>query len=1270
MWRPGEVKVVITSRPVPTVETPLREFPALRIRLEEQLVDSDIATFVTHKLSKLGMAVEDCTRIKDAVSGRAKGLFLFAKLAMDAFQNPNVDVGQTLERLPTNLNSMYANLLEEHARTSGVPKNIQRLLLCWATHATRPLRLIEMAEMLRVTYDSNESRDLQSAKALIRIACGPLLEIHPDETVSVVHHSLTEFLNGSTRSTADTSSIPVLLPGPTHQELSLSCIRYLESSGCLDSGIENERTKDDTVFMYRDPLAHIGLRLRFPFAEYACKNWIVHAARSPGDGLPSASLLSAVDRFLAPGNRLESWLSISWWPRATMGVTAGHIAARYGLNWYLEFLLRREGPTVVSTVDSKGQTPLFHAAETGHASTVKLLISAGTDRNPSDKCGLKPLHLAASNNHPAAVTALLDAGVDPLTEKTCENPGMRCGRAPITTGHTPLLYACQAGHLETVEAFLPYLEDVNTVHRALCWAARAGQAKVVKRLIRHPSVDVNAKVRGCTPLFNACSKNDAESIEALLQAGADATLLCSASPEECIGAVSFQRSPNSSPLEAFCAWRSPQYRDPKAELGTADLDRCLNLLLQAGADINRRGVGLKSPLHHAASRPTLLRLLLRAGADPNSESEDGSTLLHTQLNGEEGWEVVKLLVEEGKADINKRRNGGGETPLLALLDRPISLTICLRFIQNFGPDCTVSDDDGNTPLHKAASLRQMPLRDDVINALLANGAKIDQRNQTGDMAIHVADDSYVLELLVNRGANLEAQDYEGRTALMRTLYRSHPDTQRESVAHLLRLGAKLHTKDFKGSTLLHVGLRNLPLSSPGMWEARWGDLQHLVKLGLDPTQVDHAGNTLLHVLMRQDAQKSYSTGFGLRLAVFEYLVEKGVDPNAANHCGHTVFHVLAEKNYDKSLFDAAIASCRRETLELPDHGGNRPIHLAATASAATVDAIIQAGAEVAASTYNGSTPIHLAAAKGESNALGVLLTAIQATKPDAQSVIDAMDKKRRTPLYYACLSGRPESVALLLNVGAEVKHQFRDLLHACSRFEREARLMTGNATVSEPRTFAELGADDFPSFYTRLDEILGMLVERGLAKDSSARLYLQHVIQEVAASDLDHTVHVFSQLVTTLSRLQPETWSAPVDLVFTRRCAEIRCQVATRAFDEVVPDLIAKGDRRLQEKLFLQLLGRREFDLVEAAAKAAGCDPCAPGQQGGTLLNVLVSLGHASLLARIATQEHVKTIDDQEWRKNWGARGGVNPLVLEACMRDAPNMEVLRVLVEDMSASV
>ncbi|KAK3298754.1 putative ankyrin repeat protein [Chaetomium fimeti] len=1268
-WRPGQVKVVVTSRPVATVETALREFPAFQIRLEGPLVDTDIATFVEDKLSKLDIAVEDRTRIKEAVSGRARGLFLFANLAMDAFLEPNANVGQTLERLPTNLNSMYANLLEEHAKASGVPNDIQRLLLCWATHAIRPLRLIEMAEMLRVTYNLTDSRDLQSAKSLIRVACGPLLEIHPDETVSVVHHSLTEYLVGSTRSASDTSSIPKLLPGPTHEELALYCIRYLELSGCLDDDSDTERTEDDTPFVFRNPRAHNGLRLRFPFAEYASKNWIIHAARALGDGLPSPSLVSAVDGFLVPGNRLEYWLTIAWWPRATMGVTTSHIAARYGLTWYLDLLLRREGPTVAATIDCKGQTPLFHAAEAGHADAIKLLVSAGVDPNPSDKCGLKPLHRAASNNHPTVVTVLLDAGVDPLTGKTRENPGRRCGRAPRTTGHTALMYACQAGHVEAVEAFLPYL-DVKIVYLALYWASRAGQAKVVKCLIQHPGVDVNTKIYGLTTLFNACAQNDVESIEALLRAGADATILCSASPFEFADSASSQYLSQGSvaPLEAFCAPLPRRPRDPTSEPETGGLQRGLGLLLQAGADINRRDRNLKTPLHHAAGRPTLLRLLLRAGADPNSEFQDGSTLLHTQLNGEEGWEIVKLLVEEGKADINKRRGKGGETPLLVMLNRPCDLSTCLRFIRSFGPDCTLPDNDGNTPLHKAVSLGDIPLRDEVVHALLAAGAKVDQRNHKGDMAIHVADDTHLVELLVNEGANLEAQDYDGRTVLMRTLYRRQSHPRERSITQLLGLGAKLDTKDFKGHTILHVLLKDLSDYSPRHREKGWEDFQHFVKLGVDPTQVDHAGNTLLHELMRQGPDDC--------LSVFEYLIEEGVDPNAANHWGHTVFHVLGAKHcYDRSLFEAAMAACKKETLELPDQEGKRPIHLAATVSAATVAAMIEAGADISAPTYNGSTPLHLATAKGESNVLGLLLTTIRTTNRYPQSVIDARDKELRTPLYYACLSGHPEGAALLLNAGAKVEDQFRDLLHACSRFEREDRRRQTQWAIEnelplDPRTFADFDRQDFPNFNTRLDEILGMLAERGLAKDGPARQYLQRFLQDMADSDLDYTVCLFSRLARTLSGDEPETVYAPAESVFTRRCAEIRREAATRAFHEVVLDTLAKGDNRLQEKLFLQLLGNREFDLVEAASEALGCDPCATGQGGRTLFHALVSLGHASLLARIATQEHIATVENDEWLKSWKPCGGDTPLVLKACMRDAPNMEVLRVLVEKLNASV
>ncbi|KAK0724653.1 hypothetical protein B0H67DRAFT_657325 [Lasiosphaeris hirsuta] len=115
---------------------------------------------------------------------------------MDAFLKSGADVSRALEQLPHNLNVMYTDLLREHSRGSGVPDDIQLLILQSVTHATRPLRLLEIAEFINITQYPPENRDSKAAKDLIHSACGPLLEILPDETVSVVQHSLTELLNG------------------------------------------------------------------------------------------------------------------------------------------------------------------------------------------------------------------------------------------------------------------------------------------------------------------------------------------------------------------------------------------------------------------------------------------------------------------------------------------------------------------------------------------------------------------------------------------------------------------------------------------------------------------------------------------------------------------------------------------------------------------------------------------------------------------------------------------------------------------------------------------------------------------------------------------------------------------------------------------------------------------------------------------------------------------------------------------------------------------
>lgn len=78
-WRPAEVKVLITSRPVVAVETPLRSFHIAQNRLEERLVDIDIAVYVQYRLRHSSIPKEHWSVIVEAVPGRAQWFILICQ---------------------------------------------------------------------------------------------------------------------------------------------------------------------------------------------------------------------------------------------------------------------------------------------------------------------------------------------------------------------------------------------------------------------------------------------------------------------------------------------------------------------------------------------------------------------------------------------------------------------------------------------------------------------------------------------------------------------------------------------------------------------------------------------------------------------------------------------------------------------------------------------------------------------------------------------------------------------------------------------------------------------------------------------------------------------------------------------------------------------------------------------------------------------------------------------------------------------------------------
>ena len=101
---------------------------------------------------------------------------------------------------------------------------------------------------------------------------------------------------------------------------------------------------------------------------------------------------------------------------------------------------------------------------------------------------------------------------------------------------------------------------------------------------------------------------------------------------------------------------------------------------------------------------------------------------------------------------------------------------------------------------------------DKVQRLLALGADIDVRNYKGKTALHYAAKAgflKVINLLIERGAPLDATDNDGETPLFDAIRSTIKDSQKQRAAleALLVAGANLNVKNKKGLTPLQVAQR-------------------------------------------------------------------------------------------------------------------------------------------------------------------------------------------------------------------------------------------------------------------------------------------------------------------------------------------------------------------------------------------------------------------------------------------------------------------------------
>jgi ankyrin repeat protein len=413
----------------------------------------------------------------------------------------------------------------------------------------------------------------------------------------------------------------------------------------------------------------------------------------------------------------------------------------------------------VNATMSDGTTALHWAAHNGDADLVKRLIQARAKVNVANGYGATPMHEAAERADAEVIKLLLKAGADV--------------ESPNPEGQTALMTVVRTNRIEAAKLLIARGAKVNAIEQwrgqtALMWASAQSQPEMVKLLIKHGAdVDARSWVRqwprkvtaeprpqnrpagGLTPLLFAAREGCTACAKALVEGGADINL---ADPD------------NITPLLMSVL-------NARFDVAT--------YLISAKADVNRWDTWGRAPLYSAVDynttprggrpdRPSLdettavevIGQLLNAGANPNmqlklfppyrslGQDRGGDSMLTVGttplLRAAKAGDVasIKLLLQHGAlVDLN---NTLGITPLMA------------------------TAGIGSTTIDIRARFRNEQACIEAAKLLLAAGADVNAARSNGQTALHGAAQwgwSEYVQFLADSGANLQAKDQNGNTAL-------------------------------------------------------------------------------------------------------------------------------------------------------------------------------------------------------------------------------------------------------------------------------------------------------------------------------------------------------------------------------------------------------------------------------------------------------------------------------------------------------------------------
>ncbi|PUU84163.1 hypothetical protein B9Z19DRAFT_1060423 [Tuber borchii] len=496
------VKVFLSSRDVPHISNNLprdcRE--CTKINLDtNSFIKEDVEKFIEHRVNAWGWDDELKERAMEALLAKSEGIFLWASLAIDnlTYFSSGPDFDKVLKKPRLELEDIYGKMLHT-VRSRGESGEILNMIWSVAL-ALRPLTFAELGHILacieekekteqQPSHERSSSKIRRRTEKEIRIYVRSSLGFlrATAETVSIVHHTATEYLFDEYRKGA----LPVISKGLADLAVSWECFRYIHHAfgdperfprrdirGCYSrSGNSSLGSDSQEVELglasregaWKDQEEAAAKR---EFLRYAAESWFIHARRSIEISRDSFCDDSAHNwlqhQFFETSDIIRKpWIELCGDTRMealageqtplhiavclglmplvekmisefTQGMNSYrsplHLAARF-ISGVYKILIDKSELSLLTVSDQDGNTPLHEAAISGHSSMLNALVktlakhkACSNAINKKNHSGNTALHLAFQFDHTEIVKLLIKEGADTTIKNNAQLTALELG---------------------------------------------------------------------------------------------------------------------------------------------------------------------------------------------------------------------------------------------------------------------------------------------------------------------------------------------------------------------------------------------------------------------------------------------------------------------------------------------------------------------------------------------------------------------------------------------------------------------------------------------------------------------------------------------------------------------------------------------------------------------------------------------------------------------------------------------------------------------------